>query len=95
MNPCSAGSTAARPSEYTQKGKMMRNRDNIINALAKSAAAGVERHRMNVEVLLSNPVGVSEHPDIMDTIEGELDMMEKYISRQSILKVYFEKGDVE
>lgn len=34
--------------------------------------AHIEKHKMNVEVLLKNPVGVAEHPDIMETLEKEL-----------------------
>lgn len=64
----------------------METRTRILATLVSAAQANVERHLMNVEVLLSNPVGVGEHPDIMETIEGEIDKMEKYISRRNILQ---------
>ena len=53
---------------------------------------------MNVEVFLNNPVGVGEHPDIMETIEGEIDMMEKHLSRRNILQSMItteDKGEAE
>ena len=64
----------------------MESRNKILATLAAGAQAGVERHMLNVEVLLENPSGVAEHPDIAATIEGEIDMMDKYISRRNILQ---------
>lgn len=64
----------------------MENRNKILATLVAGAQAGVERHMLNVEVFLSNPTGVAEHPDIAATIEGEIDMMEMYISRRNILQ---------
>lgn len=64
----------------------METRTRILATLVASAQSNVERHMMNAEILLNNPVGVGEHPDIMETIEGEIDMMEKYISRRNILQ---------
>ena len=64
----------------------METRTRILATLVSNAQSNVERHLMNVEVLLNNPVGVGEHPDIMETIEGEIDKMEKYISRRNILQ---------
>ena len=34
--------------------------------------SNIERHKINVQVLMQNGVGVAEHPDIMKTIEDEL-----------------------
>ena len=64
----------------------MESRNKILATLAAGAQANLERHMMNVEVFLSNPVGVGEHPDFMATIDGEIDMMEKYMSRRNILQ---------
>ena len=38
----------------------------------------ISRHRINVENILDNTVGVAEHPDIMTTIEKELEQMAHY-----------------
>ena len=37
--------------------------------------AHIEKHRINVENILHNSVGVAEHADIMDTIEKELQVI--------------------
>ena len=61
----------------------------MINSLKNHAVAHIEKHRMNVEVYLNNPVGVGEHSDIMDTIEKELNQMAEYHDQLEILNTYF------
>tara|TARA_R110000803_G_scaffold29229_4_gene66924 strand:- start:226 stop:441 length:216 start_codon:yes stop_codon:yes gene_type:complete len=50
----------------------------LITILRNSARANVDRHIMNVDVLLGSHVGIAEHGDIMDTIEKELLEAAKY-----------------
>jgi hypothetical protein len=64
-------------------------RDQMIIALRKHAEAHIEKHRMNVEVYLNNPVGVGEHSDIMETIEKELNLMAEYMDQLEVLDQYF------
>ena len=64
-------------------------REEMINALKNHAVAHIEKHRMNVEVYLNNPVGVGEHSDIMDTIEKELNLIAEYHDQLEILNTYF------
>jgi hypothetical protein len=64
-------------------------REQMIIALRKHAEAHIEKHRMNVEVYLNNPVGVGEHSDIMDTIEKELNLMAEYMDQLEVLDQYF------
>jgi hypothetical protein len=44
---------------------------------------------VNIETLLEKGVGVAEHPDIMDTIEKELEIMAEYDDKLSVLNKYF------
>ena len=64
-------------------------REEMINALKNHAVAHIEKHRMNVEVYLNNPVGVGEHSDVMDTIEKELNLMAEYHDQLEVLNTYF------
>ena len=64
-------------------------RDDLIQASRLHFEAHIEKHRINVENLLDNGVGVAEHPDIMDTIEKELEIMAEYDDKLSILNKYF------
>lgn len=47
--------------------------DRILSAQIKQADAMIEKHKVNIEVLSKNASGVAEHPDMMDTVEKELD----------------------
>jgi hypothetical protein len=44
---------------------------------------------MNVEVYLSHPVGVGEHPDIMEAIEKEMEEIAKYDDMIEMSRKYF------
>ena len=64
-------------------------RAELLAAAKKHAEAHIEKHRMNVEVYLTYPVGVGEHSDIMEAIETELEEMAKYEDHLEILNKYF------
>lgn len=64
-------------------------RDALINAAKQHAEAHIKKHRMNVEVYLTNPAGIGEHSDIMEAIEQEIEQMAKYHDHLEILKEYF------
>ena len=64
-------------------------RDDLIKASRLHFEAHVEKHRINVENLLQNTRGVAEHPDIMDTIEKELDEISRYNDLLEVLDKYF------
>ena len=64
-------------------------RDDLLKASELHFKAHIEKHRINVENLLNNPAGVAEHPDIMDTIEKELEIIADYHDKLSVLKKYF------
>ena len=68
-------------------------RTDLIKASELHFKAHIEKHRINVENLLENGVGVAEHPDIMDTIEKELEIMAEYDDKLSILNKYFTIND--
>ena len=66
-------------------------REQMLKAVRKHAEAHVEKHRMNVEIYLTNPVGIGEHSDIMDAIEKELAHMAEYEDHIEILDKYFKE----
>jgi hypothetical protein len=63
----------------------------MLEAAYNHARAHVEKHKLNVEVYLTNPVGVGEHSDVMDAIEKELEEMAKYEDHMEILDKYFKE----
>ena len=67
-------------------------RDDLIKASEKQFEAQIDKHRINVEILLENTVGVAEHPDIMETIEKELGVISEYEDKLAVLRKYFKSG---
>jgi ribosomal protein S3 len=64
-------------------------REQMIHAARQHAEAHVEKHRMNIEIYLTNPVGVGEHSELMEEIEKQLDEMARYQDHIDILDHYF------
>ena len=64
-------------------------RSDILKASRLHFKAHIEKHRVNVEILLENGVGVAEHPDIMETIEKELEIIAEYHDKVEMLDLYF------
>jgi len=64
-------------------------RDEMLDALKIHAEAHIEKHRMNVEIYLRNPVGVGEHSEVIEEIEKQLELMAQYQDHVEILHTYF------
>ena len=69
-------------------------REDLIKASRLHFEAHIQKHKVNVENLLENAVGVAEHPDIMDSIEKELEIMAEYEDKLEILNKYFPIEDL-
>ena len=61
-------------------------RNMIINASENYFQSQIDRHKINVENILDNSVGVAEHSDIMTTIEKELEQMAHYQDLLDMIK---------
>ena len=64
-------------------------REQMIKALLAHAQGDIAKHRANVEIYLTNPVGIGEHSDIMESIENELNMIAKYEDQVEVIQKYF------
>ena len=64
-------------------------REKMISALLAHAQGDIQKHKMNVEVYLTSPVGIGEHSNIMEAIEEELNMIAKYEDQVSVIKKHF------
>tara|TARA_S200000501_G_scaffold336931_1_gene342644 strand:+ start:326 stop:577 length:252 start_codon:yes stop_codon:yes gene_type:complete len=71
---------------------MVNLRDDLIRASESHFLAHIEKHRINVENLLNNAVGVGDHADIMDTIEKEIAIIAEYDDKLETLNKYFPIG---
>ena len=64
-------------------------RDQIIKALLAHAQGDIAKHKANVEIYLTNPVGIGEHSNVIEAIEEELNMMAKYQDQIDVISKYF------
>tara|TARA_Y100000004_G_scaffold111616_1_gene125319 strand:- start:2215 stop:2427 length:213 start_codon:yes stop_codon:yes gene_type:complete len=70
---------------------MIHMREKMLQALKAHAMGHIKKHTMNVEVYLTNPVGIGEHPDVIDAVEKELDEIARYHDQLEVIKEYLEK----
>ena len=66
-------------------------RDDLIEASIKYFEAQIAKHKINIDILMENGVGVAEHPDVMETIEKELAIMSEFEDKIAVLNKYFVK----
>jgi len=66
-------------------------RETLIKALVSHAQGHINKHLANIEVYLTHPVGVGEHPDIIEAIEMELEQVAKYDDQIEMIKKYYVK----
>ena len=64
-------------------------REQLITALRAYLAGNIEKHKMNVENLITNNVGVAEHPDYIETISKEVAEIARYDEMFQVLEKYF------
>tara|TARA_B100000287_G_scaffold260734_1_gene245286 strand:+ start:1496 stop:1729 length:234 start_codon:yes stop_codon:yes gene_type:complete len=64
-------------------------RDQLIRALLAHARGEISKHQANVEVYLTNPVGIGEHSDITGAIGDELDKISRYHDQIEVINTYF------
>ena len=70
-------------------------RDTILKAFKSHAQGHIDKHIANVKVLLQKPVGVAEHPDVIETIEKEVRIIADYDDLLQMINKYFDKSGTE
>jgi CBS domain-containing protein len=64
-------------------------RTEIISVLKQHFESHILKHKMNVDIMLSNPTAIHDHTDLMDAIEKEVALMAEYQDKLEIMNVYF------
>jgi len=62
-------------------------RDKMIKAARAHAEGQLALHKVNIEVYLTNPAGIGEHPDVMEALQSELDKMAEAHDRLEMIKL--------
>tara|TARA_R110000824_G_C15018770_1_gene658157 strand:+ start:193 stop:420 length:228 start_codon:yes stop_codon:yes gene_type:complete len=70
-------------------------RDRLLKSTESYLQGHIDRHLANLENLLENHVALAEHPDIVETIEKELEVLAGYEDKLSVLIKYFKGGSKE
>lgn len=66
-------------------------RNNILRVLRKHYEAQVDLHKVNIDIMLDNIVGVAEHPDVIKTVDDEIKKLCEWEERLQTLDKYFTK----
>jgi len=65
-------------------------RELIVNALKSKLIGQMNSHAANIEVMITNPVGLGDHPSLVDTVSKELAAMSDINGQLNTLVKYFE-----
>ena len=63
-------------------------REQLKKALLAHAQGEIQMHLANVEVYLTNPVGIGEHPDVTQAIQGEIDKIARWHDQIEVIQKY-------
>ena len=69
----------------------MASRQKIYDALIEHAKGHIAKHSANVGVYMEKAVGVGEHPDILEAIEKELQVIAQYHDEIEVLEKYIKR----
>ena len=64
-------------------------RENIVNTLTAHFEAHIQKHKMNIEIMLNNPMAIHDHTDFMGAIELELAHIAEYEDKLEALVKHF------
>jgi len=66
-------------------------RTQLINTAQAYFKSHIDRHRMNVEIMLNNPTAIYDHSNWMAAMETEIAHMAEYQDKLDILETYFKE----
>lgn len=64
-------------------------RETIFNALKAHFEAHIQKHKVNIDIMLNNPMAIHDHTDYMGAIELELAHIAEYEDKLEALTKYF------
>jgi hypothetical protein len=64
-------------------------KNDILNALKAHFESHILKHKMNIEIMLNNPMAIHEHTDFMGAIELELAQIAEYEDKLEALTKHF------
>ena len=65
-------------------------KDQLIDALKLHFSSHILKHKMNLEVMLKNPIAIHDHTDWMTAAENEIAAIAEYEDKLSVLEKHFD-----
>ena len=66
-------------------------RTEIISVLKQHFETHILKHKMNVDIMLNNPMAIHDHTDLMGAIEKEIDQISEYMDKLEVMEIYFKE----
>jgi hypothetical protein len=66
-------------------------RQQMISVLKQHFEAHILKHKMNVDIMLNNPMAIHDHTNLMDAIEKEIDQISEYMDKLEVMEKYFKE----
>jgi hypothetical protein len=66
-------------------------RQEIISVLKQNFEANILKHKMNVDIMLNNPMAIHDHTDLMSAIEKEVNQISEYMDKLEVMEKYFKE----
>jgi hypothetical protein len=66
-------------------------RQEIISVLKQHFEANILKHKMNVDIMLNNPMAIHDHTDLMSAIEKEVNQISEYMDKLEVMEIYFKE----
>jgi hypothetical protein len=63
----------------------------IVDTLQQHFESHILKHKMNIDIMLNNPMAIHDHTDLMGAIEKEIDLMAEYMDKLEVIKTYFKE----
>ena len=70
-------------------------REMLLAALKSYYVGNINKHIANVEIYLRTSVGIGEHSDIVESIDKEMEQIDKYDAKLSMILKYFERKQID
>ena len=64
-------------------------RQQMISVLKQHFESHILKHKMNVDIMLNNPMAIHDHTDLMGAIEKEIDQISEYMDKLEVMEIYF------
>ena len=70
-------------------------REMLLGALKSYYVGHINKHIANIEIYLNKSAGIGEHSDIIDAMDKEIEHVDKYDAKLSMILKYLERKQPE